>query len=75
MPSGSAPSIRGAVAGVVERAEQRCAPGNRRDVITAGLTLRPIPEIAVKFDYQHFWTDAGSDAEIDSYNVGLGFMF
>jgi hypothetical protein len=49
------------------------APGNRRDVVTAGLTLRPIPEIAVKLDYQHWWTDA--DASVDAFNAGLGFMF
>jgi hypothetical protein len=48
------------------------APGNRQDVITAGLTLRPIEEIALKFDYQHFWTDS---EEFDSYNAGVGFMF
>ena len=48
------------------------APGNKRDVLTAGLSFRPIPEVIVKLDYQHFWTDAG---EFDSYNVGLGFMF
>jgi hypothetical protein len=53
------------------------APGNKRDVITAGLTFRPIPEVALKFDYQHFWTDAdtAADAGVDSYNAGLGFMF
>ena len=49
------------------------APGNRRDVITAGLTFRPLPEVALKFDYQHFWVDP--DEQYDSYNAGLGFMF
>src|SRR5262249_41809937 len=34
------------------------APGNRRDILTAGLTFRPIAEVAVKLDYQRFWTDA-----------------
>jgi hypothetical protein len=42
-------------------------------VITAGLTLRPIPEVAVKFDFQHFWRDP--DDQFNSYNVGLAFMF
>jgi hypothetical protein len=53
------------------------APGNQRDVLTVGLTFRPIPEVALKFDYQHFWTDAdmAADASIDSYNAGLAFMF
>jgi hypothetical protein len=53
------------------------APGHRQDVVTAGLTFRPLAEVAVKFDYQHFWSDASApeEANIDSYNVGLGFMF
>jgi hypothetical protein len=53
------------------------APGNRRDIVTAGLTFRPIAEVAVKFDYQHFWTDATDPANADYYslNVGLAFMF
>jgi len=53
------------------------APGHRQDVVTAGLTFRPIAEVALKFDYQHFWTDAmdPGQASFDSYNVGLGFMF
>jgi hypothetical protein len=49
------------------------AKGNRRDVITAGLTFRPISEIALKFDYQHWWTDANE--EVNSYNAGVAFMF
>jgi hypothetical protein len=53
------------------------APGNRRDIVTAGLTFRPIAEVAVKFDYQHFWTDATDPANADYYslNAGLAFMF
>ncbi|HEY7953904.1 MAG TPA: hypothetical protein VII38_01390 [Polyangia bacterium] len=53
------------------------APGHRQDLIVAGLTFRPIEEIALKFDYQHFWTDAASaaDASYDSYNAGVAFMF
>ena len=53
------------------------APGNRHDTITAGLTVRPIAEVAVKLDYQHVWTDAteSRDAEVDRYNLGLAFMF
>jgi hypothetical protein len=49
------------------------APGNRRDIITCGLTLRPLAEIAVKLDYQHFFSDSGPG--VDSYNAGLAFMF
>jgi hypothetical protein len=53
------------------------ALGNDRDLITVGLSFRPIAEVIVKFDYQHFWTDAtlASNANVDSYNLGLGFMF
>jgi hypothetical protein len=53
------------------------APGNRHDTITAGLTFRPIAEVAVKFDYQHVWTDAVAAADADFYrlNAGLAFMF
>jgi hypothetical protein len=52
------------------------APGNEHDILTAGITFRPIAEVALKFDYQHFWTDAvGSGASFDSWNAGLGFMF
>ena len=53
------------------------APGNRHDTLTAGLTFRPIAEVAVKFDYQHVWTDATMAADADFYrlNAGLAFMF
>jgi hypothetical protein len=53
------------------------APGNDRDILTAGITVRPIPEVAVKFDYQRFWTDAtdAKDQQVDRYNLGLAFMF
>jgi hypothetical protein len=53
------------------------APGNRHDTLTAGLTFRPIAEVAVKFDYQHVWTDATVAADADFYrvNLGLAFMF
>ena len=53
------------------------APGNRRDIVTAGLTFRPIAEVAVKFDFQQFWTDAMNPADQSYYslNAGLAFMF
>lgn len=52
-------------------------PGLRRDIVTAGLTFRPIAEVALKFDYQHFWTDATmpADASYYSLNAGVAFMF
>lgn len=53
------------------------APGNRHDTLTAGLTFRPIAEVALKLDYQRVWTDATmpADATVDRVNLGLGFMF
>ena len=53
------------------------APGTRHDTLTAGLTFRPIAEVAVKFDYQHVWTDATTPADADFYRLdaGLAFMF
>jgi hypothetical protein len=53
------------------------APGNRRDLLTAGLTFRPIAEIALKLDYQRIWSDATTpaNATVDKLNVGLAFMF
>ncbi len=51
-------------------------PGNKRDTLTAGLTFRPIAEIALKFDYQRVWSDAPAPADVvDKFNAGLGFMF
>jgi hypothetical protein len=52
-------------------------PGNRLDLVTAGLTFRPIAEVAVKIDYQRIWSDATSpaDATVDKLDVGLAFMF
>jgi hypothetical protein len=53
------------------------APGMRHDTLTAGLTFRPIAEVAVKLDYQHVWTDSDMPADADFYriNLGLAFMF
>jgi hypothetical protein len=51
------------------------ALGNRRDTITAGVTVRPIAEVAVKLDYQRRYTDAAVDSTIDQFNVGLAFLF
>jgi hypothetical protein len=53
------------------------APGNRRDTLTAGLTFRPIAEVALKLDYQRIYTDAAraADATVDKFDAGLAFMF
>lgn len=51
--------------------------GNQRDTLTLGLTVRPIPEVALKLDYQRRWTDAeeSKDAKVNQLNVALGYMF
>ncbi len=53
------------------------ALGNQRDTLTAGLTFRPIAEVALKFDYQRSYTDSqvAGDDTIDRWNAALGFMF
>jgi hypothetical protein len=52
-------------------------PGNQHDLVTVGLTFRPIAEVALKFDYQRLWTDSDvpENATVDKFNAGLGFMF
>jgi hypothetical protein len=52
-------------------------PGNKLDIVTVGLTFRPIAEVAVKLDYQRRLSDAVSraDAAVDQWNAALGFMF
>ena len=44
-------------------------PETEREVITLGISYRPIPNVSVKADYQ-FREDYA-----DSLNMGLGFMF
>jgi hypothetical protein len=53
------------------------APGNDLDIVTVGLSFRPIAEVAVKVDYQHQWSDAtdAKNASVDKWNAGLAFMF
>ncbi len=52
-------------------------PGHKRDSVTAGLTFRPVAEVAVKLDYERLWIDADNpaDAGIDKLDAGLAFMF
>lgn len=44
-----------------------------RTVFTGGLTYRPIPNIAIKVDYQNFDNDAGTGT--NQYNVAIGYLF
>ncbi|HZS36407.1 MAG TPA: hypothetical protein VFF06_06260 [Polyangia bacterium] len=52
-------------------------PGHKRDSVTAGLTFRPIAEVALKLDYQRLWIDADNpqDSDVDKFDLGLAFMF
>lgn len=49
-------------------------PGNDRTVYTAGLTFRPILEVALKLDYQHRYTEViGSNQ--NQLNVAVAYQF
>jgi len=43
-------------------------------VLTAGLTLRPLPTVAVKADWQRRESDAPA-GPVDQLNLGVGFAF
>jgi hypothetical protein len=45
------------------------------DLVTAGLTYKPHPSVAVKADWSWRKTAASSDAVARSINVGAGFVF
>lgn len=49
-------------------------PGNDRTVFTAGLTFRPILEIAAKLDYQYRVSDA-PDSGRHTLNAGIAYQF
>lgn len=44
-----------------------------RKIFTGGLTYKPIPNVAIKVDYQNFDNDAGTG--IDQFNLAVGFLF
>ena len=46
-------------------------PENRDRVFTAGLSLKPIDDVVVKFDYQRFIENRANDR----INLGLGYQF
>lgn len=45
-----------------------------KTVYTAGLSYRPVPEVALKLDYRNFETDGGKETA-DEVAVGVGFAF
>ncbi|HYE07766.1 MAG TPA: hypothetical protein VEL07_19765 [Planctomycetota bacterium] len=46
----------------------------QRQIIQYGLTYKPIPQVAIKFDYRDESNDSDTTA-VDSWNVGVGFAF
>jgi len=43
------------------------------DLITTGFTYKPVPNLAIKFDYKNYRVASGRKA--DEINVGFGFLF
>jgi hypothetical protein len=48
-------------------------PANDRRILTVGLHYRPIPNIALKLDWQDQGNSAGTG--VDQWNLGLGWLF
>jgi hypothetical protein len=48
-------------------------PENNRDVLTLGLSYKPIPNVVVKIDYQN--RDNKANSSNDQINLGLGYVF
>jgi hypothetical protein len=46
---------------------------NDRELLTVGLVYLPIPQVAVKADFQNLDNDA--DTGLDQFNIGVGFAF
>jgi hypothetical protein len=45
------------------------------DVVVAGLTYKPVPNVALKADWTWRKTQVASDAVARAVNVGAGFVF
>jgi hypothetical protein len=50
-------------------------PANERQVLTYGLAYYPIPQVAVKADFERWENEADNDNEGDRFNLGLAWMF
>ncbi len=46
---------------------------NDRELLTVGLVYLPIPQVAVKADFQNLDNDVGTG--LDQFNIGVGFAF
>lgn len=41
--------------------------------VTAGISIKPIPQAVIKIDFQNYANEAGTG--VDQWNVGLGYVF
>lgn len=48
-------------------------PVNDEEILTLGLSYKPIPNVVVKLDFQNF--DNAADTGVDRWNLALGWMF
>ncbi|MCG3194748.1 MAG: hypothetical protein DIJKHBIC_04013 [Thermoanaerobaculia bacterium] len=48
-------------------------PANDRTILTAGLDFKPLPQIAVKLDYQSYKNEAKTG--ISQWNFAIGYLF
>ncbi len=48
-------------------------PANNRHNVTAGVSYMPIPQVAIKADYQFNWNQA--NAGVDQFDLGIGFYY
>jgi hypothetical protein len=48
-------------------------PGNERRLVTAGLGVKPIPNVVLKGDYQ--WAKDGAGATSGQLNLAIGYLF
>ena len=46
---------------------------NERKILTTGVSYMPIPEVALKFDYQH--TSKSNGDRVDQVNLGIAYMY
>jgi len=49
------------------------ADATERAIVTGGLTYKPIPNVAVKVDYQNFRNEA--DTGVNQFNLAVGYLF
>jgi hypothetical protein len=48
-------------------------PANNRNTVTAGISYKPIPQVAFKADYMMNWNKLNGG--VDQFNLGVGFYY